>query len=473
MPLGQPVDDELDLSIAFPIATEKYTSWANANLVNHHVAFSSNKPEPSIDFIYSNSGIVDERTIASSSNPMVMNSHQLLMQQMAKLNQQQVAIQQMQQRMQLQKHQELRHYVTNNSSFASFDVTKTDTFQVPTKMYQDEVSEERGRPKKRATVGSLSPSSNMFDAYPFVMNQAFASSDNVANSTSLASITRAQSMGSFKNSDQCPFPRMNLTSSTVASTAKTANFTPSSVDSIRAWYHPQPQKLRGGGEERSPCVPEQQPLQNNVDCCDSDGEDSIDALFKDFTYTSPLNDSFQRIMKGLLCTNARDDNKPLPLATYGKNNDWMCSVEDDSEQQSTTRHVGEKNDGLNNDTKSKANAVLQAFIKRSFERHNMEYEPIASSKRRAFMKRSFERHIIKPTIASTNGSAEGAHHYWNNDCASLIPCSRNDAAGQKNEEDMDAHSVVCHEEDSRRVSHEAQDKPIETSWLCRPCKNID
>ena len=292
MPLGQPVDDELDLSIA----TEKYTSWANAKLVNHHVAFSSNKPEPSIDCIYSNSGIVDERTIASSSNPMVMNSHQLLMQQMAKLNQQQVAIQQMQQRMQLQKHQELQRYVTNNSSFASFDMTKAGTFEIPTKMYQDEVPEERGRPKKRATVGSLSPSSNMFDAYPFVMNQAFASSDNVANSTSLASITRAQSMGSFKNSDQCPFPRMNLTSSAVASTAKTANFTSSSVDSIRALYHPQPQKQRGGGgEERSPSVPEQQPLQN-VDCCDSDGEDSIDALFKDFTYTGLLNDSFQRIM---------------------------------------------------------------------------------------------------------------------------------------------------------------------------------
>jgi hypothetical protein len=274
-------------------------------LVNHHVAFSSNKPEPSIDCIYSNSGIpkkprvhrhtVDERTTVSSSNPMVMNSHQLLVQQMAKLNQQQVAIQQMQQQMQLQKHQELQRYVTNNSSFASFDTTKTGTFQVPTKMYQDEVPEERGRPKKCATVGSLSPSSNMFDAYPFVMNQAYASSYNVANSTSLASITRAQSMGSFKNSDQCPFPRI-LTSSTVASTAKTANFTPSSIDSIRALYHPQLQKQREGGEERSPSVPEQQPLQNNVNCCDSDGEDSIDALFKDFTYTGPLNDSFQRIM---------------------------------------------------------------------------------------------------------------------------------------------------------------------------------
>jgi hypothetical protein len=89
---------------------------------------------------------------------------------------------------------------------------------------------------------------------------------------------------------------MNLTSSTVASTAETANFTPSLVDSIRALYHPNPQKQRGGGEERSPSVPKQQPLQNVANCCcDSDGEDSIDALFKDFTFNGPLNDSFQRL----------------------------------------------------------------------------------------------------------------------------------------------------------------------------------
>jgi hypothetical protein len=137
-----------------------------------------------------------------------------------------------------------------------------------------------------------------------------------------------------------------------------------------------------------------------------------------------------------------------------QNNDWMCSVENDYEQQSTVRHVSEKNDGLNNDTMSKVDAVLQAFMKRSFERHNINVEYV-------------------PTIASANGSAEGAHHYWNNDCASMIPCSCNDAAVEKNEEEMVAHSVVRHEEDSRRVSHEAQDKPIETSWLCRPCKNID
>jgi hypothetical protein len=136
-----------------------------------------------------------------------------------------------------------------------------------------------------------------------------------------------------------------------------------------------------------------------------------------------------------------------------QNNDWMCSVENDSGQQSTVRHVSEKNDGLNNDTKGKVDAVLQAFIKRSFERHNMEY---------------------KPTIASANGSAEGAHHYGNNDYASLIPCSRNDAAVEKNEEEMAAQPAVCQkEEDSRRLSLDAQDKPIKTSWLCRPCKNID
>ena len=131
-----------------------------------------------------------------------------------------------------------------------------------------------------------------------------------------------------------------------------------------------------------------------------------------------------------------------------QNNDWMSSVENDYEQQSTIRHLSEDSDtqyAVNYDTKCKVDAVLQAFMKRSFERHNVEYEP---------------------TIASANG-------YWNNNCASLIPCSPNDAAGQKNEEDMEAHSVVRHEEDSRRVSHEAQDKPIETSWLCRPCKNID
>jgi hypothetical protein len=141
-----------------------------------------------------------------------------------------------------------------------------------------------------------------------------------------------------------------------------------------------------------------------------------------------------------------------------QNNDWMCSVENDYEQQSTIRHVSEDSDtqyAVNNDTKCKVDDVLQAFMKRSFERHNINVEYV-------------------PTIASANGSpAEGAHQYRNNNCASLIPCSPNDAAGRKNEEDMEAHSVVRHEEDSRRVSLEAQDKPIETSWLCRPCNNID
>jgi hypothetical protein len=83
-----------------------------------------------------------------------------------------------------------------------------------------------------------------------------------------------------------------------------------------------------------------------------------------------------------------------------QNNDWMCNIETNSEQQSAARHVSEGSDTVNNDTKCKVDAVLQAFMKRSFERHNMEYEPITSA----------------------NGSAEGAQHYWNNNCAPLIPC---------------------------------------------------
>jgi hypothetical protein len=126
-----------------------YADLSNMSLrqpvVNHPVAFSSNKPEPSVDCIYSNSGIpkkprvhrhtVDELTIASFSNPMVMNSHQLLMQQMAKLKQQQAAIQQMQQQIQLQKDQELRRYVTNYSSLALFDTTKTGQDEVPEELW--------------------------------------------------------------------------------------------------------------------------------------------------------------------------------------------------------------------------------------------------------------------------------------------------------------------------------------------------
>lgn len=123
-----------------------------------------------------------------------------------------------------------------------------------------------------------------------------------------------------------------------------------------------------------------------------------------------------------------------------QNNDLMCSVEN----QSTISYASK---GNINDTKCKVDAVLQAFMKRSFERQNMEYEPTASA----------------------NGSAEGAHHYWNNDFVSLITCSD---AVEKNEEA--AHSVVRQrEEGSHRLSLEAQDKPIETSWLCRPCKNIN
>jgi hypothetical protein len=123
-----------------------------------------------------------------------------------------------------------------------------------------------------------------------------------------------------------------------------------------------------------------------------------------------------------------------------QNTDLMCSVEN----QSTISYTSE-----GNIIKCKVDAVLQAFMKRSFERHNMEYEPTASA----------------------NGSAEGAHHHWNNDFASLITCSD---ADEKNEEEMAAHSVVRQrEEDSHRLSLKAQDKPIETSWLCRPCKNIN
>jgi hypothetical protein len=104
-----------------------------------------------------------------------------------------------------------------------------------------------------------------------------------------------------------------------------------------------------------------------------------------------------------------------------QNNDLMCSVEN----QSTISYASE---GNINDTKCKVDAVLQAFMKRSFERHKMEYEPI---------------------IASANDSAEGAHHHWNNDFASLITSS--DAA-EKNEEEMVAHSVVRQrEEGSHRL----------------------
>jgi len=124
-----------------------------------------------------------------------------------------------------------------------------------------------------------------------------------------------------------------------------------------------------------------------------------------------------------------------------QNNGLMCSVEN----QSTISYASE---GNINDTKCKVDAVLQAFMRRSFERHKMEYEPI---------------------IASADDSAEGAHHHWNNDFISLITCSD---AVEKNEEA--AHSVVRQrEEGSHRLSLEAQDKPIETSWLCRPCKNIN
>ena len=103
-----------------------------------------------------------------------------------------------------------------------------------------------------------------------------------------------------------------------------------------------------------------------------------------------------------------------------QNTDLMCSVEN----QSTISYTSK-----GNIIKCKVDAVLQAFMKRSFEMHNMEYEPTASA----------------------NGSAEGAHHHWNNDFASLITCSRNDAV-EKIEEEMVAHSVVRQrEEGSHRL----------------------
>jgi hypothetical protein len=208
------------------------------------------------------------------------------MQQLAQLKQQQ---------MQLQLQQELKkdlvrlnvsnHSGSNHSgSFTSFDMSRSGTFAVPTKMYQDEVPQERQcRPKKRLSLGSPS---DKFD--PFGMNQVYASTGNITNCKSLVSTVTAESTGGggFKNNDQFPiFSGMNRPSSAVTSTA--TNFTPSSVDSFMTLYKPQRQKQAWEGEE--------QPYQNVADCCDSDGkddsdgDDSIDALFEDFKGIDPLN----------------------------------------------------------------------------------------------------------------------------------------------------------------------------------------
>jgi hypothetical protein len=205
-----------------------------------------------------------------------------------------MAIQTMQ--MQLQLQQELKkdlvrlnvsnHLGSNHSgSFTSFDMSRTGTFAVPTKMYQDEVPQERqGRPKKRLSLGSPS---DKFD-HPFGMNQVYASTGNITNCKSLASTVTAESTGGggFKNNDQFPtFSGMNCTASAVTSTA--TNFTPSSADSLMTLYKPLRQKQAWTGEE--------QPYQNVDDCCDSDGkddsdgDDSIDALFKDFKGIDPLD----------------------------------------------------------------------------------------------------------------------------------------------------------------------------------------
>jgi hypothetical protein len=158
-------------------------------------------------------------------------------------------------------------------------MSRTGTFAVPTKMYQDGVVPQEGqdRPKKRLSLGSLSDKFDLFG-----MNQVYASTGN--NSKSLASIVTAESTGGggFKDNDQFPILGMNSTSSAVTSTA--TNFTPSSVDSVMTLYKPQRQKQTWGCE-----LCEEQPLQNVADCCDSDGEDSIDAFFKDFKCTDPLN----------------------------------------------------------------------------------------------------------------------------------------------------------------------------------------
>ena len=282
------VDDELDMSTA----TEKSTSWGN--FVNQPVTFSSNMTSTGHALGIPRKPMVRRATI-DATNPMVSKSHQLLLQQLVQLKQQKMAIQTMQMQLQLQqqlkKDQELRRNVSNHwgsshsgsnlSGLSSFDMSRTGTFAVPTKMYQDEVvpQEGQGRPKKRLSLGSLNDKFDLFG-----MKQVYASTGNITNSKSLASIVTAESTGGggFKDNDQFPIFGMNSTSSAVTSTA--TNFTPSSVDSLMTLYMPHRQKQTWGCE-----LCEELPLQNVADCCDSDGEDSIDAFFKDFKCTDPLN----------------------------------------------------------------------------------------------------------------------------------------------------------------------------------------
>ena len=276
------MDDEFELGLS--TATEKSTSWAN--FVNQPMTFSSNTTSAGHALGIPMKPMVRRATV-DATNPMVSKSHQLLMQQLVQLKQQKMAIQQLQLQQQLKKnlvlmnHSGSSHSGSNLSGLSSFDMSRTGTFAVPTKMYQDEVvpQEGQGRPKKRLSLGSLNDKFDLFG-----MKQVYASTGNITNSKSLASIVTAESTGGggFKDNDQFPIFGMNSTSSAVTSTA--TNFTPSSVDSLMTLYMPHRQKQTWGCE-----LCEELPLQNVADCCDSDGEDSIDAFFKDFKCTDPLN----------------------------------------------------------------------------------------------------------------------------------------------------------------------------------------
>lgn len=151
-------------------------------------------------------------------------------------------------------------------------------------------------------------------------------------------------------------------------------------------------------------------------------------------------------------------------------NDWMCNVENDSDQQSTIHHVSvsEGSDAVNNHTKRKVDAVMHAFMERS---------STVAAVVQTFMERSFER--LDGNIQdepAANGSEYGAHQYWNNDHASSMnPSSLHDAAAENNEEEMVAHSVVHQREvdNSCGITLESQDEPKKVCWLCRPCMDTN
>lgn len=157
-----------------------------------------------------------------------------------------------------------------------------------------------------------------------------------------------------------------------------------------------------------------------------------------------------------------------PLQQH-QTNDWMCYVENDSDQQSTIRHVSvsEGSDTVNNYTKRKVDAVLHACMERLYKDDTVV---------QAFMERSFDRlDDNTQDEPAANGSEYGAHQYWNNDHASSMnPSSLHDAAAEKNEEEIVAHYVVHqHEEECCNVSPESQDKPNEVCWLCKPCMDTN